>query len=377
MGSGMWLAALAAAAGCAQSFPPGWVYVTRVGRTGASVVWTGPGSRVACRGREGTSAEAPGVPYDRGLLAARVETLRPDTTYACRILDADGRRVARVRFRTAPEPGAAFLFAVVGDSGHGGIVGRTIARRIRAAHPAFFIHLGDFAYTYGTVEEYGKSFFDVYRQTLRRVPIFPTPGNHDLYHRSIYRALFAPAYDGTGVLRYHFTWGAASFASLSARDGAAGAPGLADDLAAGGPGLWRIVFLHEPIYTAGRKRVEPGLREALEPVVEAAGVDMVLAGHQHFYERSLPSCEFVPGARVMHVTSGGGSGVGLDPVREHPNFARASSEPNFLRIRVTADWLDIRAVGPDGHSIDHVRRARGTELPCATEEWPRQHRRPH
>ena len=366
------MAALAGAAGCARSFPPGWVYVTRVDRTAATVVWTGPGSRVACQGSDGAAAEASGTPRGRGLRAARLETLRPETAYACRIVDVDGRRVARVRFRTAPAPGASFLFTVVGDSGHGGPVGRAIARRIRAAHPAFLAHVGDFAYTHGTVEEYGRYFFGTYRQTLRRVPLFPTPGNHDLYASSIYRALFAPLYDGTRDLRYHFGWGAASFVSLSARDGAAGAPGLAEDLGAGGPGPWRIVFIHEPLYTTGWKRVEHGLRPGLEPVVEAAAVDLVIAGHQHFYQRSLPSCEFVPTARVVHVISGGGSGTGLDDVRDHPNFASSASEPNFLRVRVSADWLDIRAVGADGHTIDHVRRARSADLTCRADGWPRQ-----
>jgi acid phosphatase type 7 len=376
--SGVWLAALAWLTSCGSGpFPPGWLYVTRVDRTAASVVWTGAGSRVACRGADGATAQAAGAPQGLGLQAARLETLHEATAYACGILDIDGHRVARFRFRTAPAPGATFLFTVVGDSGHGGVVGRAIARRIRASHPAFLVHVGDFAYTYGTVEEYGRYFFAIYRRTLRRVPIFPTPGNHDLYHRSIYRTVFAPAYDGAAPdLRYHFAWGAASFVSLSAREGAAGAPGLADDLAAGGPGLWRIVFLHEPLYTAGYKRVERGLRTGLEPVVEAAGVDLVLAGHQHFYERSLPSCEYVPTARVMHVTSGGGGGVDLDPVREHPNFASAASEAHFLRVRVSREWLDIRAVGADGHTIDHVRRARGADLPCRADGWPRQHYRP-
>src|SRR5262249_55373940 len=185
-GWGVWVTALAAAAGCAkQPFPPGWLYVTRVDRTAATVVWTGPGSRVTCRGSDGSGTDASGTLHDRGLRAARLETLRPDTMYACRVVDADGRRVTRVRFRTAPAPGVPFLFTVVGDSGHGGPVGRAIARRIRAAHPAFLAHVGDFAYTHGTVGEYARYFFGPYEPTLRRVPLFPTPGNHDLYARSV------------------------------------------------------------------------------------------------------------------------------------------------------------------------------------------------
>ena len=314
---------------------------------------------------------------DRGLLSAHVEGLRPDTRYTCRIRGPDRRQVTWVRFRTAPPDDAPLLFTVVGDSGHGGPVARAIARHIRAAHPAFLIHVGDFAYGHGSLAEMNERFFPPYRDTLRRVPLFPTPGNHDLFRRSVYRSLFAPAADGRpgDGLRYRFRWGAAAFVSLDSPDAAAGAPGLADDLAADGPAPWRIVFLHEPLYTAGHKRVVPGLRAGLEPVVEAAGVDLVLAGHQHFYERSEPSCEFVPTARVMHVTSGGGSGTQLDPVREHPNFPRAISAPHFLRVRVWPDRFEVRAVGPDGLTLDRARRVRAVDPGCRADGWPRQHRR--
>src|SRR5262249_61390526 len=155
------------------------------------------------------------------------------------------------------------------DGGPGGPVGRAVARRIRGAPPAFLAHVGDFAYTHGTVGEYAPYFFGPYEPTLRRVHLFPTPGNHDLYARSVYRDLFPPAYDGTRDLRYHFGWGAASFVSLSARDGAAGAPGLADDLAAAGPRSWRIVVIHEPIYTTGRQMVERRLPPGQDAVTAA------------------------------------------------------------------------------------------------------------
>ncbi len=374
---GAWWLCLVAT-GCSPDFPPGWFYTTSVDRTAATVVWTGTaGGSVSCRAAGGAPVTAAAMRHDRGLLSARVQGLTPGTRYACRITGPDGRHVTRVHFRTAPADDAPLLFTVVGDSGHGGPVAKALARRIRAAHPAFLIHVGDFAYGHGSLEEMNDRFFPPYRDTLRWVPLYPTPGNHDLFHRSVYRALFAPiAHERPGdSLRYHFRWGPAAFVALDSPDGAAGAPGLADDLAAGGPAPWRIVFLHEPLYTAGHKRVVPGLRAALEPVVEAAGVDLVLAGHQHFYERSLPSCEFVPSARVMHVTSGGGSDTQLDPVRVHPNFPRALSTPHVLRVRVWPDRFEIRAVGPDGHTLDRVRRLRAVDPGCRATGWPRQHRR--
>jgi hypothetical protein len=303
-----------------------------------------------------------------------VEHLHPDTRYACRILAPDGRFISWVRFRTAPASDRSFLFTVVGDSGHGGIAARAIARHIRAAHPAFLIHVGDLAYPDGTVSDLARAFFPPYRATLRRVPLFPTPGNHDLVIGSAYRALFAPL--AGGRLRYSFDWGPAHFVSLSSPDGAAGAPGLAADLAAARTSPWRIVFLHEPLYTAGNKREVRNLRVALAPILEAGAVDLVLAGHEHFYERSQPSCEYVPSARVLHVTSGGGGDIQLDTVHPHPNFPSAFAAAHFLRVRVTPDWLDVRAVTPEGHTLDHFRRRRAAPGSCLAEGWPAPQSRP-
>ena len=52
---------------------------------------------------------------------------------------------------------------------------------------------------------------------------------------------------------------------------------------------WKIVYFHHPIYSSGEKHgsnVE--LRSTLEPVLVKYGVDVVLAGHEHFYERIKP-----------------------------------------------------------------------------------------
>src|SRR5262249_45612417 len=154
---------------------------TGVDRTAATVVWTGThGGTAECRAGGGTPVTATAVLRERGLASARVEGLAPRTRYVCRVLAPDRQPVARAPFPRAPADDTPLLFTVVGDSGHGGPVAKAIARRIRAAHPAFLIHVGDFAYNHGSREDMKDRFFPPYRGTLRRLPIFPTPGNHDL-----------------------------------------------------------------------------------------------------------------------------------------------------------------------------------------------------
>jgi acid phosphatase len=363
--------ALPLAGACGEQLPVDWAYVTRVSSSAATVAWTSHGNRVVCRDVHGHTASAPSSTWGRGLKTARVEGLRPDARHACRIRAADGGVVGRVRFRTAPGPESPFTFAALGDSGHGGAIPTALALRIRDDHPAFLVHLGDLAYGYGQIPEFAGKFFRPFRGMLARVPLFPVPGNHDLYRSSVYHALFSPAVAGrsSAVPHYAFAWGPAYFVALDSDAAAADPAGLKAELAHAPPLPWRIVFLHEPLYTAGHKWTERGLRERVAPVLEAERVDLVLAGHLHFYERSEPSCEHVPGAGVVHVTSGGGSHH-LDRVREHPNFPRTVRVSHYLRVRVHPRWLDLRAIGVGGRTIDHVRLRRDGPRACRADGWP-------
>jgi acid phosphatase type 7 len=361
-------------AGCKGTLPPGWVYVTAVTPTAATVVWTGGGAeRVECRDPERRALAATTSARARGLAFARLDALQPGTAYVCRVTGG-AVRYPPVRFRTAPHGDAPFVFAAVGDSGDGSPQAAALARRIRASRPAFLLHLGDIAYVHATASELDARFFRPYRRTLARVPLFPTPGNHDATHRSRYAEVFAPAASAeTGLRPYAFDWGSAHLVSVPYSDFAAGAAGgpewLAADLARARTLPWEIVFLHEPPFSAGLKRTVRGLRARFEPVVEAAHVDLVLAGHEHLYERARPLCEYVPGASVLQVVSGGG-GAALDRSVQHPNVARTVAATHFLRVTVSAEWLDVRAIDLQGHVLDRVRRWRGRPPACTHDGWP-------
>jgi len=356
-------------AGCSRTLPAGWVYVTGVTGTAASVVWTGRGvERVECRGADGPTPAAATRARGHGLASARIEGLRPASRYVCRIAGAS-IRYPRVRFRTAPAGSEPFTFVAVGDTGDGSPEAAALARRIQRSRPAFLIHLGDMAYRKANGGALDARFFRPYRRALARTPLFPTPGNHDLQSGSRYHEVFV---DGDKA-QYSFDWGAAHFVSVSYADIASGdeaaARWLADDLARAGQRPWRIVFLHMPPFSPGAKRVAAGLRRRLEPLIEAGHVDLLLAGHQHFYARAEPLCEHVPNASVLEVISGGG-GKGLDPSATHPNFPRVASVTHHLRVTVSADRLDIRAIDLEGHVIDRVERLRASPPPCHRDGWP-------
>src|SRR5262249_25149984 len=154
-----------------------------------------------------------------------------------------------------------------------------LARRILAGRPAFLVHLGDMAYPSSRPGTLDARFFKPYRKLLARVPLFPTPGNHDLTRSSAYRAVFAPiAHDAErGGPHYAFDWGDAHFDSVASPEVADGGDtgGLADDLARAQARPWRIVFLHEFLFSAGGKSTVGGLRAHLEPALETGRVQLL------------------------------------------------------------------------------------------------------
>jgi hypothetical protein len=162
--------------------------------------------------------------------------------------------------------------------------------------------------------EYQNAVFDnMYDQLLMNTPLFPAPGNHD-YNNHIpfspppaYYDIFSlPAQGESGGLasgtEHYYSWdyGNVHFISLDSYDvnrDSTGAMGLwlKADLAAATWQDFIIAYWHHPPYTKGTHDSDNPLfydfemvemREQILPLLENGGVDLVLAGHSHVYERS-------------------------------------------------------------------------------------------
>ena len=215
---------------------------------------------------------------------------------------------------TAPVPGTAkpTRIWVIGDSG----TADNNARAVRDAflnftesrHPDLWIMLGDNAYHDGTDNEYRKAVFNTYPQVLPRTVLWPTLGNHDGYtadsttESGPYYDIFSLPRNGEagGVASgteayYSFDYGNMHFICLDSYgtdhspDGAM-MTWLEADLAANDK-EWVIAFWHHPPYSKGSADSDEqwrsiNLRQNAVPILEQYGVDLVLTGHSHSYERS-------------------------------------------------------------------------------------------
>jgi glutaredoxin len=283
---------------------------------GMSIVWrtaaSGPSS--VCWGEDRASLTNRATGPDGIDHVVRVTGLSPSTTYyyavspTCPVAgDADHT------FRTSPPTGSRtpFRLWVVGDSGTGGTRQRAVfsamLEDVGADTPDVFLHMGDIAYDSGTTTEFDANFFDIYESLLMNTPCWPTLGNHEGRNADsltqtgpYYEAYVLPPDGAAGGMPsgteayYSFDYANVHFIVLDSHDSprTAGGPMLTwlrADLAATDQ-EWVVAYWHHPPYTDGTHTdVETQLREMREnvnPILEAAGVDVVLAGHSHIYERS-------------------------------------------------------------------------------------------
>lgn len=203
---------------------------------------------------------------------------------------------------------------VVGDSGVGNAfqtdVRDAMLGALGGAAPDMTINLGDVAYVKGTDGEYTDFHFAPYAQVLQQSPQYATPGDHDLQSIDIV-TLAGTYYDsfvfptmgeagGTPSMTeeyYSFDIGGAHFISLASfnyllsNQQGPMYQWLQADLAAAADADWIIAFLHHPPYSNGTHNsnnvlVQTRVRERIVPLLEAGGVDLVMAGFSHSYERS-------------------------------------------------------------------------------------------
>ncbi len=169
-----------------------------------------------------------------------------------------------------------------------------------------WIWVGDNSQSNGTDQEYQTQVFDVYNSILKNTPIFPTLGNHD-YAQSGYQSaaslgLNFPYFNifklpnASGTEKYYsVNYGSIHYISLDSY-GSYNDPSsamynwLSNDLA-NNTQQWTIVFFHTPPYTKGSHDSDNeialmNMRTNIIPLLESYGVDLVMSGHSHIYERS-------------------------------------------------------------------------------------------
>jgi 3',5'-cyclic AMP phosphodiesterase CpdA len=119
-----------------------------------------------------------------------------------------------------------------------------------------------------------------------------------------------------------------------------------EDTLAASTATWKVACLHHPPYSGGYHGSSIDVRDAFSPMFEQFGVQLVLAGHDHDYQRS----EVING--VTYVVSGAAA---KKRAAHAADFSVAAwSKYHFVDIGIWPDHLDLRAVDQDGTVFDQV-----------------------
>jgi 3',5'-cyclic AMP phosphodiesterase CpdA len=236
--------------------------------------------------------------------AVRVEGLTPSSTYRYRVFvtGSAGDETDEGRFTTAPDPqkeSPPFRFIAYGDSRSDHAAHAAVVRSMEAVPSDFLVHTGDMVAT-GSKDLEWRTFFGIERALLRDRCVFAAVGNHELTtpdpsgKLAFLRYFAGPSPEGGGelsTLYSSFRWSNTRFFLLNAMDTWTGDDRrwLAEELArsAEEPGLThRIAVLHHGPFSSGPHGNNAKIHAsgALERM-RKAGVGLILAGHDHVYER--------------------------------------------------------------------------------------------
>jgi hypothetical protein len=218
-------------------------------------------------------------------------------------------------FVTSPPAGTPIptRIWVLGDSGTAGSGQRatrfTYLKYTGNTPTNLWLMLGDNAYNSGFDNEYQTALFDVYPMLLRKSVLWPALGNHDTngsetpppnlpFHNNFTLPVNAEAGGlASGTEDYYsFDYGNIHFICIDSMSSGR-TPGspiitwLQNDLASTLQ-PWIIAYWHHPPYSKGSHNSDTEdelieMRQNILPILEAGGVDLVLTGHSHSYERSF------------------------------------------------------------------------------------------
>lgn len=301
-----------------------------------------PPARVAASAVVDTAEPGGGaLQYD-----AAIDQLRADTIY-CYQLDAGQAALTDpAGFRTAPEPGrgARISFVAFGDSGSGSADQMDILAQLHTVPFRFMLHTGDIAYESGTMAEFEANFFAVYATLLRSFAMFPTSGNHD--EAAIYHQVFDLPWDGSHSW-YSFDYGDAHFVSLDTNDVTDEQAAWLDQDLTANQREWTIVYGHHPAFSSGEHGSTASVQKLFVPIFERHGVDLVLAGHDHDYERTEPQ------NGVNYLVTGGG-GRGTRAVGSSSFTAFSEQVLNFVYVEIEGNQLRLHAIDATGDEFDQL-----------------------
>ena len=272
-----------------------------------------------------------------------------------------------IKSGTTPSAGRPFILAATGDGASGEPNADAVTNLIAGWNPNMFLYLGD-VYNDGTATEFhnwygtGSNHYSRFNSITN-----PTIGNHE------YQGLQAPGYfDYWDNAPHYYSFNAAGwhFINLDSTSqynqttpGTAQYDWLLQDLAAN-TAACTIAYFHHPVYNVGAEG-ESLRMYGLWPLLADHGVDIVLTGHDHDYQRwyALNGLgELDPNGTTEFVVGTGGHGI-QDFIKTDDRLAVGFNTPpaafGAVRMELNVDGAAFQFVNIQGSVLD------SGSIPCS------------
>jgi Calcineurin-like phosphoesterase len=250
---------------------------------------------------------------------------------------------------TLPIKDGSVKFVLIGDTGTGTQKQQQLADlllRSRQLFPYEFVLLvGDNLYGGEKPADYKSKFEDVYRPIIdQKVKFYAALGNHDEPAQRFYEH-----FNMDGKEYYRFTKGNVAFYALNSNYMDKKQVDWLNSELAKDTSEWKIAFFHHPPYSSGGKHgSDKQLREVVEPIFIKYGVNLVFAGHEHFYERIKPQ------KGIYYFISGAGGKLRSGDVKDNsPLTAKAfDKDMSFMLVEIAGGAMHFQVLSRTGETVD-------------------------
>jgi predicted phosphodiesterase len=250
---------------------------------------------------------------------------------------------------TLPNRADSLKFAVIGDSGSGSGRQYQLAAHFAAAYKlypfSFVLMLGDNIYGSEKARDFERKFELPYKALLDAgVPFYAALGNHDEPNIQVHYKPF----NMDGKRYYKFRKEDAEFFVLDSTYMSTDQVKWLDKALSDSNAKWKIAYMHHPIYSSGKRHgSDLDLRTFIEPLFVKYGVSVVLAGHEHFYERLKPQ------QGIAYFTAGSAGKLREGNIRRGPLFeAGFDRDLSFMLFELGSDELFFQVISRTGTTVD-------------------------
>jgi predicted phosphodiesterase len=301
---------------------------------------------------EATTGEGQAVKKTAFIHKVWLEDLEPGQAYKYRVGGATIFGKSYKFHATAPDANEV-RFAVYGDSRSNPDIHRRLTELMKKRQVDFIVHTGDLVSRGDNYEQWGPQFFAPVRGLAETVPLYIAKGNHEGSGGNFEKLLIPSGQDNN----FSFDYGPVHYLCVDNVSKDAKSEELLRLIAAdaaNSKAQWKFVSYHVPSLNFGGHWSDWGYPDAL-PTLAEAGVDFVITGHSHQYERFWPVAPppGTNGSYVTYITAGGG-GAPLYDIEPALHHAVAKRIHHFCLFHIKGNRLTMDTIDTNGNIIDHL-----------------------